>query len=918
MMKKYFISMLSMLALSLNLAFADDLTFDPAVKTGTLDNGLKYYILKNKQTKNNAYFYLNVQAGSIDETDEEQGLAHFVEHMAFNGSTHFKKNELIRQLEKLGVRFGADLNAMTSFQDTTYNLQINTAEKENIDSAFLVLSDWAGGVSFDVEEVEKEKGVVLEEAKKDVNRRFYEKRATYLYPNSIFAKRFPIGKNEIIANTNQKTVKGFYQRMYRPDIMSVVVVGDIDEQEIEQKIKNYFSSLKNSGSLKRSDESLQAFQKGVVNLVEKEGGSQFIQVLFAEPYKAVNTDDDIRQNIVEQYISSLLHLGFQKLNQELKSPQEVFFNEQNLFNQRTLNAFAIDVVDNNAEQALQKIFSTIKGVKKYGFSQDDFASVKKELLQANHTDSLREETQERELSALLSYIKSGTVKQNKKYKHALIDKYLNEITLDEVNQRFKQITKGDYFVEIISQSPIELTQKQVNKINKKSKAYNFSQDFQAASSLLDNIPAKQAIKSESILPNDNIHKIAFANGATVYLKDIKTIKNKINFTAVKKGGLTNLPDVQQAKIVNAMLNAGNIGKFEKYEAQKITKGYSYGLSASINNISTAISGQSSVEDFEKMLQELFVRFQQPTVSKLELEIYQKEMKSDIAKRNQTVEYQFGREFSETFYHKNKRALPLETEDIEKADWQNLQNIAHQLFANAGDYSFIIAGDLDIPKVKELVQIYIANLPHTDKQDVIQDDQMRSISGKKELIRNYGDSDKSEVTLIYRNNELKNYSVENVYAFNAMKNILQEELMEKIREEDSKIYSIYVGGSLTKLPFAKASMEIYFSCKPEDVNDVLKNIDKIINDMHTKGVKKDRLANYKKASILTAKRNAQKSEFWVGTLNNYLISEMPIYNEQEYEQRIENISDKNVQNALSQVLVGNRFVAVLNPQKKEVK
>ena len=159
-MKKHFISIASILALSINLAFADSLVFDPAVKTGTLDNGLKYYILKNDQTKNNAYFYLNVQAGSIDETDEEQGLAHFVEHMAFNGSTHFKKNELIRKLEQLGVRFGADLNASTGFQDTTYNLQINTAEKENINSAFLVLSDWAGGISFDAEEIEKEKGVV--------------------------------------------------------------------------------------------------------------------------------------------------------------------------------------------------------------------------------------------------------------------------------------------------------------------------------------------------------------------------------------------------------------------------------------------------------------------------------------------------------------------------------------------------------------------------------------------------------------------------------------------------------------------------------------------------------------------------------------------------------------------------------------
>ncbi|MBP5790535.1 MAG: insulinase family protein, partial [Neisseriaceae bacterium] len=525
-MKKHFISIASILALSINLAFADSLVFDPAVKTGTLDNGLKYYILKNDQTKNNAYFYLNVQAGSIDEIDEEQGLAHFVEHMAFNGSTHFKKNELIRKLEQLGVRFGADLNASTSFQNTTYNLQINTAEKENINSAFLVLSDWAGGISFDAEEIEKEKGVVLEEAKKDVGRRFYEKRATYLYPNSIFAKRFPIGKNEIIANTDQKTVKGFYQRMYRPDLMSVIVVGDIDEKEIEQKIKQHFNNLKVSGSLKRADKTLQPFEKGFANLVEKEGGSAFIQVLFAEPYKNVDSDSDVRRILVRQYISSLLHLGFQKLNQELKSPQEVFYSNQNLFQQRNLNAFSIDIVDKQNEQSLEKIFSTIKGVRKYGFSNDDFVTVKKELLQANQTDSLREESQEKQLGDILSYIQSGNIRQDKKQKHALIERYLNEISLNEVNDAFKKITNGDYFVEIISQEPIELTQKQIDKINKKSKAYNFSKDFQAAASLMDKIPDKQAIVSDTILPDNDIHKIVLANGVVVYLKDIKTTKNK--------------------------------------------------------------------------------------------------------------------------------------------------------------------------------------------------------------------------------------------------------------------------------------------------------------------------------------------------------------------------------------------------------
>ena len=258
-------------------------------------------------------------------------------------------------------------------------------------------------------------------------------------------------------------------------------------------------------------------------------------------------------------------------------------------------------------------------------------------------------------------------------------------------------------------------------------------------------------------------------------------------------------------------------------------------------------------------------------------------------------------------------MSLEIEDIDNAQLNYLQKTANGLFANSENYAFILSGDLDIAKTKELLQIYIANLPKGTPKDSILDDKMRSISGKKELIRDYGDSDKAEVTLIYRNNDLQDYSVENRCAFNAMKNILQEELMEKIREENSKIYSIYVGGSFTQIPFPKASIEIYFSCKPEEVNGVLKDIDKMIAEIKQKGVKTERLDNYKKASIIAAKRNAQKSEFWVSTIENHLINEMPIYQEKEYETRIEKISVKDIQKALSFVDVGNRFVAVLNPK-----
>ncbi|MBO7370377.1 MAG: insulinase family protein, partial [Campylobacter sp.] len=221
------------------------LNLDSDIKTGSLENGLKYYILANDNPKNSAYFYLCIKAGSIDENENEQGLAHFVEHMAFNGSEHFSKNELIRKLESLGVKFGADLNAMTSFESTTYNVQISVND-ENLKSVFLVLKDWAGGLKFDEEEIKKESGVILEEAKRDVGTRLYEKRAEYIYPGSIYAKRFPIGKNEIIANADRATLLGFYKRMYQPKFMSVVVVGDIDEAKTQNLIKEYFSDLKNA------------------------------------------------------------------------------------------------------------------------------------------------------------------------------------------------------------------------------------------------------------------------------------------------------------------------------------------------------------------------------------------------------------------------------------------------------------------------------------------------------------------------------------------------------------------------------------------------------------------------------------------------------------------------------------------------
>ena len=290
---KKLIFFISALLCSLSLYSADTnpdapLKLDPSVVHGELANGVKFYILKNDVPKNSALFYLNVAAGSVDENDDEQGLAHFVEHMAFNGSEHFDKNELVHTLQRLGVKFGADLNAQTGFENTTYNIQAQVSD-ETLKDVFLVLRDYAGGVKFDENETQKEKGVILEEAKKGFERRFYEKRATYLYPNSIFSRRFPIGQNEIIKGATGEQLKKFYARNYLPSAISIIVVGDVNIEQIKNLIKQNFSSLSAHGEKIPRDLNLRPFESGLASTVEPELGANVASVLYAGKYEPLRS-----------------------------------------------------------------------------------------------------------------------------------------------------------------------------------------------------------------------------------------------------------------------------------------------------------------------------------------------------------------------------------------------------------------------------------------------------------------------------------------------------------------------------------------------------------------------------------------------------------------------------------------------------
>lgn len=890
------------------LAWGSELRFDSAVLKGELENGLKYYILANDNPKNMAYFYLDINSGSTDENATEQGLAHFVEHMAFNGSKNFSKNELIKKLESLGVRFGADLNAMTSFLNTTYNLQISVNE-QNVNSAFLVLEDWLGGLNFDFSEIQKEKGVILEEAKKDYQRRIYEQRAKYLYGDSIFINRFPIGKNEIIKNATKDDLVGFYKKNYQPKFSSIIVVGDIDPKSIQKQIKSRFAKFKNN-EFNHENKKLSDFQTGFFEIVEKQNKANMANLIFEDDFSPLNNEENLRKIWLKQYISRLLNLSYEKLNITLKSPLNGSFSSDSLFNQRTLNIFSINIISNDAKTSLESLFSAIKGVNEFGFCKSDFESVKKELTKANLDEFSTTSTAQKDLREILSFVYNGSVKMSKRDKFEIVSKMLNTITLDEVNEYFKQITSKKMLTELILQKSSNLTHQKVMQIYQNAKAYDFSKDLIVPKTFLSQELKKQEFATEVYDKNNSIHIISLKNGSKVILKDIKTIKNQILFSAQRVGGYSNLDDPNQAKMAVALLNAGTVGKFSRYESTKIKKGSNYSLRHFIGDISTGSQGRSSVGDFEKLLIEYFVKFNEPILDESAFVAYKTRAISDLEKANQTSEYRFQKELLKRFYNNSKRAKPLEINDIKKANLKDLQKIAD--FAFSGEFVFVISGDLEISKIKDLVAVYLANLPNSNEKITIKDDKLRAILGEHLFEANYAQSDKAEVSVILQNDNIK-FDEQNRFKFNAFSDILKRMIMDEIREEKSQIYSISLTPQYAKFPHENASLELEFSCEKKIAKEVAKNIKNIIQKIAKNGVKDDYLSNFKATHALSQKTKEQKADFWLGVLNSHFVFDMPLYTPQNRLSEIQKLNSDDMKNMASMILDGNFFVAILQPK-----
>ena len=913
----------------------DPLPVDPNVKIGKLANGLTYYIRKNVKPEKKAELRLAVNAGSILEDNDEQGLAHFTEHMAFNGSKHYKKNELVDFLQKMGVEFGADLNAYTGFDETVYILPIPLDDTSNLRQGLTVLQDWASGLTFDNKEIDAERGVVLEESRlgKGADDRMFRKIYPIQYAGSKYAERLPIGKDNILQNAKYDVVKRFFKDYYRPNLQAVIVVGDIDVAKTEKLIKEFFGKLKNPAverpRIKPTVPARKINQSIVVT--DKEATNFVVEVNYpAAPSKIQTTLKDYRDGLVKSLFTSLLN---QRLNELTRSGNPPFVYGATSFSSfargyESFSAFAVAGKD-GPDAALNVLMTEVNRATKYGFTQAELDRGKQNLLafieQAYNNRDKTESSQFAEEYVRVFLQKEptpGIKKENEYYKFLMPG-----ITLEEINAVAKPI-KQDEKLFVSLQGPSESKYKLPDStallaITEKAlksdvKAY---EEKVIATSLMQTKPQPAAIVSEKKNEQLGTTEITFANGAKAILKPTDFKNDEIVMTAFRKGGISTYPseDKYNANYAATIVQQMGVGDFSPVDLQKFLAGKIASVGPRVTNLTAGMSGRSNIKDFETMLQLLNLYFTAPRKDAALFGGWKEKQKSQMEFAMADPQTAFVDTFYQILYQKNPK-MPIivpRPDDFDKINLDRSFAIYKEQFGNANDFNFIFTGSFDIEKIKPLLAAYIGSLPSSDKPAAFADNGVRPIKGNSDLALKRGTDPKSMIVAVY-SGELP-YSEDLSLKAKAVTEILNIKIIENLREKMGAIYGGGIFGGLNKYPYSNYSLFLQLPCGPQNVDTLLKAAAKEIDDLKTKGPSQVDLDKVKKTWIEQYRVQIKDNNYWSGKLQGIYFQGDDPQAVFDFEKLVNALTVNDIKSAANQLFDGkNVFTAVLYPENFEVK
>ncbi|TFW16386.1 M16 family metallopeptidase [Duganella callida] len=913
------------------LKLSDKVPVGPQVKVGKLANGLTYYIQRNGRPEKKLELRLVVKAGSILEDEDQQGLAHFTEHMAFNGSTHFKRNELVSYLQSIGVKFGADLNAYTSFDETVYILPIPTDKKEIVEQGFQVLEDWAHGLSFNDADIDSERGIVLEELRmgKGVDDRMNKVVLPKVLNGSRYAQRMPIGKEDTLKTFKYDAIKRFYRDWYRPDLMAVVAVGDIEPDEAQRLIEQHFGQLKNPAHPRpRTYAKIPERQdsEGVV-FTDKEISANTVYIRYPiQSWPAGDTIADYRQKLIENMYSFILSQRMYELTQQANPP---FLQGGSGMNKivRGYRSFGAGAVlgKAGATPAINALVAEDQRARQYGFTASEVERAKKGMLR-NYERMYAERDKSDSGGYAAEYIRNFLEDESipgiaTEYRYAT--EMIPGITVAEVNAAVRAaIPNGESKLVIYSgMDKAGVTHPKAQELvaiasTAEKIAVKPIEDKVYASQLMPTPPKPGSIVSETHDEKIGTTSLTLSNGVKVVLKPTDFNNDQVILGGLRYGGWSLLPDsdVFAAHYASSIVGQMGVLNYTPNDLGKVLAGKSVSSSANVSSLNESVGGSSGKDDVEAMLQLVYLQMTQPRKDAAIYSAYvdrQRELAQNNLARPESVFYDT---VTATLYNNSPRVLrAAKPADFDQLALDRVLDIYNSRMSSARDFTFFIIGSFDVEKIKPLLATYLASLPAGEIPVAFKDEGVRPIKGvvKKEV--HAGAEPKSTISLSFTG-EVE-YSRAARMRLQALVEVMNIKLIETLREKMGAIYSGGMSGSMNRIPYGNYTINASLPCAPENVDKVLAATFAEIEKVKRDGVEEADLNKVKAAWIKGYRKGLRENGYWMASLQNAFFNNNNPEDILSYEARVDALTTADLKEAAQRYFDTNNYLqVVLYPEK----
>lgn len=906
---------------------------DPDVRIGKLDNGLTYYIRHNNWPEQRAEFYIAQRVGSIQEDDNQRGLAHFLEHMAFNGSKHFKGNELLRWCETIGVKFGTDLNAYTSIDQTVYNISnVPTVRESIVDSCLLILYDWADGLLLEQEEIEKERGVIHEEwrLRTSAQMRMLERDLPKLYPGSKYGHRMPIGLMEIIDNFERPFLQQYYEKWYRPDNQGIIVVGDIDVDRVEQKIKELFSPivLPKQRALVTTEPVPDNAEPIIVIDKDKEQPYNVIDVFMkhkACPDSLKNSMLYLMANYMKNAATSMLN---DRLKEYAEKPESPFLQasasaDEYLFS-KPVDAFQIGILpkDGQQEAALSAALTEARRAAEFGFTPTEYNRYKADYLSLlDKQYSNKDKRYNRQfVNQYVQHFLANEPIPGIEYTYATMKQLVPMLPLEGINRLMKElVSTNDTNLVVINfnnekEGAVYPTEEGIMKAVAAARAAKIEAyvDNVKDEPLMTKLPKAGKIKKETRNDRLGYTELTLSNGVTVILKQTDLKKDQVLLSAEGYGGsaLYGEQDYANVKMFDDVIDASGLGNFSHTELEKALAGKVASASLTMSTHRQHVSGNSTPKDVETMLQLVHLHF--TSIAKDQQSFDNLMQTTEVTLKNRLLQPEavFSDSLDATATCHNPRFSPLKTTDLTNVSYDRILQIAKERTANAAAYTFTIVGNYDEATIRPLIERYIASLPAQKKVEKGADVSTDFKGVVVNKFRHKAETPKAIAVMQWYSKDMP-YTLDNYVRATMAGQVLQMEYLKKIREEASAAYTVGSSAMSTRDDFAEqAVIFVYCPMKPEKADTAITIMRQEVETLASH-CDADKLSKVKEYMLKNHGDQLKQNSYWMSRIGIWRKYGLDFHT--DYERVVNAQTPETISAFAAQVLkAGNRAEVIMLP------